>query len=176
MKRVAAMLALLSCGQAVQSKTEATVKYHLAFTAEPGASTRVIFPLPIDAAQNSVQTAITVSDGGTIAWVEQAEGLGAALDGHGTASADFFVKNLTGWPESDGPPAAVLSMHQPDAGPGEMYLRVNKGGFATVNVEFEYTATRECGLGCGGKRSWTFSGPVGLTLQRVSMNYVEEKR
>jgi hypothetical protein len=165
-----------SCGASPQARDEASITYRIKFSAEPGASTRVIFPLPTDAAQQSVENTIQVADGGTFSLVDQAEGLGAALDGHGDAEASFLVKNLKGFPESSGAPDASLSMHQPDAGPAEMYLRVNKGGFATVNVEFEYTASRDCGNGCGGTRSWKFSGAVGLALQSVHMDYVEENR
>lgn len=177
MKRLVAMTAaVMACGAPAQMRDEASITYRAKFSAEAGVSTRVIFPLPTDAAQGPLQTAIVVSDGGTVSYVQQTEGLGFALDAHGVAEATFFAKNLNGFPASDGPPAAELSMHQPDAGPAELYLRVNKGGSAIVNVDFEYTAARDCGNGCGGKRSWKFSGPVGLALQPVHMDYVEEKR
>jgi hypothetical protein len=43
-----------------------------------------------------------------------------------------------------------------------------------VPVEFEYTATRDCGAGCGGKRSWTYKDTASPGLEPVSMTYVEE--
>ncbi|MBK7858706.1 MAG: hypothetical protein IPJ65_08810 [Archangiaceae bacterium] len=170
-------LVLASCGSGAQAKDEASIVYRIKFSAEEGASTSVTFPLPSDAALTTVQSAIAVTDGGTIDWVREDDQLiTAKLAGHGIAEATFSVKNLKGFPEGSGAPEATLSFHQPDAGPGDLYVRVNKGGFPTANVEFEYTASRDCGSGCGGKRSWTFSGDVGLALQPVHMNYVEEHR
>ena len=86
------------------------------------------------------------------------------------------MKALKGVAAGRGPPDLFLTTQVLDAGPAEAYLRVNKSGSAIVTVSFELTASRDCGNGCGGKRSWTFSGPVGIALQPVTMNYVEEKR
>jgi hypothetical protein len=172
------MLAMLGCGAPAQMQDEATITYRLAFMAGAADNTRVIFPLPNDdgGALMGIQSGLQPSDGGTISWIEQTEGLGAALDARGSAEAEYFVKSLKGVGGGMGPPDVTLSMQQPDGGPGDLYLRVNKSGSATVNVSFEFTASRDCGSGCGGKRSWTFSGPVGIALQPVHMNYVEEKR
>ena len=55
------------------------------------------------------------------------------------------------------------------------YFRVNKGGASTADVEFEYTASRACGLGCGGQRSWKFSGAVSIGGPQPTMTEYEER-
>ena len=176
MRRLLAICALIGCGAPAQQEDEASITYKLAFRAGPADNTRVIFPLPSGGALMGIQAGLMPADGGTVTFIEQLEGLGAGLDGQGSAEASYFVKALNGIGGGRGAPDVTLSMQQPDGGPGDLYLRVNKSGSAVVNVDFEFTASRDCGAGCGGKRSWTFSGPVGIALQAVQMTYVEEKR
>ncbi len=178
-----AIVAVCSCSAPPpQAEGEAAITYKLKFTAGPADNTRVIFPLPFGAAREAIQAGILAGDGGTVAWVDQgdagpgATGLGAALDGRGTAEATYFVKALAGVGGGKGVPDVALTMQQPDGGPGDLYVRVNKSGVAVVNVEYEFTASRDCGPGCGGTKSWKFSGDVGTALQPVHMTYVEEKR
>jgi hypothetical protein len=169
------MIALSTCSPPPQGMDETSITYTLKFVAEQGVNTRVIFPLPLDAGE--VELGLTATDGGTVSFIDQTnEGRGAALDGRGTTVATFIGKHVKGFGSSTGLPDVTLSMQQPDGGPGDLYLRVNKGGSAIVHVEYEFTASRDCGNGCGGKRSWTFNDDVGITLQPVHMTYVEEKR
>ena len=170
------MLALLGCGPPAQMQDEATITYRLKFTSSQAVQTRVIFPLPDDPAQMPIMSGLIVADGGSVTYIMANEGLGAALDGLGHAEASFFVKNLGGIDGGSGVPDVKLSMQVPDAGPADVYLRVNKAGTGNVSVEFEYSASRDCGNGCGGKKSWKYSGDVGLARQEVHMDYVEEKR
>jgi len=177
-----AIVAVCSCsGPPPQAEDEASITYRVKFTAGPADNTRVIFPLPEGAARTAIMMGI-MPDAGTVAWVDQgdagpgAHGLGAALDARGSAEASYFIKALKGVGGGTGAPDVTLSMQVPDGGPGDLYLRVNKSGSAIVAVEYEFTASRDCGPGCGGKKSWTYSGSVGTALQPVQMTYVEEKR
>lgn len=171
------MIALsFGCGPPSQTQDEATITYRVKFTSSQAVNTRVIFPLPDDGAQMAVMSGLFAADGGTVAFIQQPEGVGTALDGLGNAEASYFVKNLTGIDGGSGPPNVSLSMRRPDGGAGDYFVRVNKAGAGVVNIEFEYTASRDCGSGCGGKKSWKFTGEVGLALQPVHMEYVEEKR
>ena len=171
-----ALIAMVACGGPPQAKDEAAITYHLQFSAEAGVITEVIFPVPLDAAQDSILALLTASDGGTITPVDMSLGKGLSLKGQGAIAADYFVKAVRGWDAGNGAPDAVLSLHVPDGGANEYFVRVNKGGSAQCAIEFEYTAARDCGPGCGGSRSWKYSGNVGTSIQRISMNYVEEKR
>ncbi|MBL8957117.1 MAG: hypothetical protein JNK82_40465 [Myxococcaceae bacterium] len=184
MRRLVAMIVVYasSCSAPPpQAAGEASITYKLKFVAGPADNTRVIFPLPVGPERDAIMAGIMTSDGGSMAWVEQgdagpgATGLGAALDGRGEASATYFVKALSVGGGS-GLPDVNLSMRRPDGGPGELYLRVNKSGASIVTVEYELTASRDCGAGCGGTKSWKFSGDIGTALQPVDMTYVEEKR
>jgi hypothetical protein len=170
------MLMILSCGPAAQLHDEASITYRLKFSSSQQVQTRVIFPLPDDGAQMAIMNGLIPTDGGTVTYIMQAEGVGAALDGLGSAEATYFVKNLSGIGGGSGPPDVKLSLRQPDGGPGDLFLFVNKAGSGSASVEFEYTATRNCGNGCGGTKSWKFTGNAGLGRQPVHMDYVEEKR
>jgi hypothetical protein len=64
----------------------------------------------------------------------------------------------------------------PDASTTERYFQVNKSGSALINIEFEYSATRDCGGSCGGSRSWKYTGPVGLSVQAVTVEFTESTR
>lgn len=169
------MLVLSACGPPPQAQDEASVVYRLKFVAEASANTTVTFPLPLDAAKDAILMGLVAPDGGTISYATGVTvDIGTSLTGRGELEAIFTSKKVPGWPSSNEAPLAMLSRAVPDAGPNDFYIHVNKNGAAMAQVEFEYTASRECGNGCGGKRSWKFSGPVGLALQPVTMTYVEE--
>jgi hypothetical protein len=160
----------------MQSRDQAAIVYHLKFTAELGVQTQVIFPMPTDATENTLMSSLTVNeDGGTLGWFMTREGEGIGISGNGSISADMTLSAVSGFDPGSGAPDASLSMQVPDAGPYDYYLVVNKGGGAPAEVEFEYTATRNCGNGCGGKRSWKFSGSAGVGgPAAVTMDFVEE--
>ncbi len=170
------MLALSSCGPPAQMQDEATITYRLKFSSSQQVQTRVIFPLPDDGAQMAIMNGLIARDGGAVTYIMQNEGVGTALDGLGSAEATYFVKNLNGIGGGSGAPDVKLSLRQPDGGPGDLFVYVNKAGSGSVDVEFEYTAARNCGNGCGGTKSWKFTGSPGLGRQPVHMEYVEEKR
>ncbi len=173
------MLALAACG-GPQSQTEAAVTYHVKFVAEAGVSTSVTFPFPVDGSHDIVLSNLSVlNDAGTLMEVavrgDTGDGgdIGLMLSGFGTVEAEVMVMNASGFPSSNGAPDAGLSMQVGDAGVDTHYIRTNKGGMPIVSVTFEYTATRACGGGCGGEKSWTYTGDVGLGPQAVQMTYVE---
>jgi hypothetical protein len=169
------MLALVSCSGPPQMKDEAAIKFHLKFAAEPGVATTAIFPMPNDAALPSLMSSLMASDpDGGVAFFMIRVGNGVGLVGHGTLSADLSVGAVKGFPSGEGAPDASLTLEATDAGPNEYYMDLNKGASAVAQVEFEYTASRNCGPNCGGKKSWTFSGPISLGEQVVQMNFVEE--
>lgn len=179
MKRLGVMLAtaLISCGPPAQSQDEATITWRLSYTQSQQVQTRVTFPLPlVNGVAAHQPDQLLVEDGGTVALSQTSVGQGMGLDALGNAEASFFAKTVKGLGGGTGAPDVHLSMQQPDGGPGALYVHVNKSGAASINIEFEYTAERNCGNGCGGKKSWKFTGPVGLALQPVHMDYVEEKR
>ncbi|MFZ5467882.1 MAG: hypothetical protein ACOZIN_00480 [Myxococcota bacterium] len=167
--------ALCACGPPPQTKDEAAVTYRASFTAEGGVNAKVVFPFPVDGAALVVEQGLQVSDAGTARMENAQEGSGLALEGNGYVEVTFSAPKVKGL-GSGGIPEAMLSRPVPDGGMGDRYMRVNKGGSASVQVEFEYTASRDCGASCGGKRSWTYQGPVGLSLQEVPMGFSEEKR
>jgi len=163
----------LGCSAPPQTKDETAVTYRASFSAEPGVGTKVVFPWIGDGAAFAAQSALSVSDGGSFAIETDNEGLGLALSGQGDVSVSFSDAHVTGVGSGTGVPEASLTRPDPDGG---YFFRVNKGGKALVNVQFEYTASRDCGDKCGGTRSWKYSGPVGLALQQVTLQYSEEKR
>lgn len=182
-RRLVAALALtLACGGPPQQTTEAAVVYRASFTAEEGVSTKVVFPLPDDASRPSIESGLSVTDdgvlvtdGGVVSYVSMPEGVGLALEGHGKIEATFSAKAVRGYPDSTGAPDISLTRRIGDAGTNYAFA-VNKGGSPVAQVDFEYTASRDCGAGCGGSRSFKYAGPVGLAVQTVTLNYVEEKR
>jgi hypothetical protein len=158
-----------------QAKDEAGITYRAVFHAEAGVSAKVVFPLPDDESQLTVTQGLVVSDGGSARVEAFAEGTGLAVEGRGSIAVAFTGGRVKGLGEG-GIPDAVLSRPVPDGGQGDRYFRVNKGGSGLVAVEFEYTAVRDCGSACGGKRSWKYEGPVGLSLQEVATTFSEEKK
>lgn len=173
-----ALLALLgvACGKAPpQREEEAKVTYRVAFEAETGVVTRVYFPWVADGAVTTVQTGLAVTDGGTASVESTQDGLGLLLEGKGRVEASFEGGRVNGLSNPGGIPDAKLTREVADGGVGDRWVQVNKGGSATAQIEFEYTAQRDCGGGCGGRRSWTFSGPVGLSRQVVPMQFTEEE-
>ncbi len=166
---------MFGCGAPPQRADEAAVTFRAAFSAEQGVVTRVIFPWIADGAAAEAEAGLTVSDGGTAKWETTADGLGLALEGKGFVEASYSAPRAAGLGNERGIPEAQLTRGVPDAGTAQRYVQVNKGGAATAAVEFEYTASRDCGGGCGGKRGWTFDGPVGLSRQEVSMTFTEAK-
>jgi hypothetical protein len=167
-----APVSLAGCG-GPQERDEAQVIYRAAFTAESGVTTRVTFPWITDPGASAVLAGMTVTDGGTFL-VDPASGPGFVLEGRGRVEARFQSAKVQGLGNDGKTPDARLSREVPDGGPGDRYVLVNKGGAASAQVELEYTAERRCGAGCGGERSWTFGGAVGLSQQAISMQFREE--
>ena len=167
--------ALAACGPSPQGKDEAAITYRARFSAESGVSTQVHFPAPTDGSQAELLSGLVVSGGGTATLASPDAGGGLVLSGRGEVEATFSAARVKGL-GSEQVPQAELSSGVPDAGAGERVVRVNKGGSAQAQLEFEYTAERDCGAGCGGRRTWKFSGPVGLGPQQVSMTYEETHR
>ena len=160
---------LTACGS-----DETVLTYRLKFGGSQLVNTRVTFPEPLGAYQEPIRRLVRAFDGGSISYLDELGG-GVALDGLGSAEAFVNGAKVKGLETGTSSPNTQLSMTQPDAGVGDLYVHVNKAGASVVNIEFEYTATRSCGPGCGGKRSWKFSGPVGAALQPIHADYVEEK-
>ncbi len=165
-------LLLASCSGPPQKQDEAQVVYRAGFTAEQGVITEVLYPFPSDGLQDAVDAGLTVSDGGTVKVVDDQQGPALSVTGQGTVTASFTGFHVKGLPAGSGIPAASLSRGSVDAG---YYFRVNKGGSASAQIDFEYTVSRDCGGGCGGTESWKFSGPVGLALQVLQLSFTEEK-
>jgi hypothetical protein len=180
MTRVASALTavmVVGCGPSPQEKDEASVVYRASFDAEAGVVTKVIFPVPPSEFQIVMVGALNVTGDATTAIETSNEGVGLAVQGKGKVEASYVNKRVKGFfAASDGVPDATLTRDVASAGPEMRYFRVNKGGSSVAPVQFEYTVSRDCGPGCGGKRSWTFSGPVGLGPQAVELKYIEEKR
>lgn len=168
-------LLLSACG-GPQAQDEASLIYRASFRAEPGVQTTVVFPFVGDGAAAQVQAGLTVTDGGSVTVEDQPEGRGLVVAGQGAVTVLYDGAKVKGVDRGAGVPQAQLTRQVPDAGTTERYFRVNKGGVANVQVDFEYTATRDCGPGCGGSRSWTYLGPVGLAVQQVSVVFSEAKR
>lgn len=166
---------LAGCGPSPQEKDEAAITYRARFTAETGVSTQVTFPVPIDASQTELLAGLVISGGGTAKLESPDAGGGLTVSGKGEIDATFSASRVKGL-GSEQIPQADLSSASVDGGKGDRFLRVNKGGSAQAQVLFEYTAKRDCGAGCGGERSWNFSGPVGLGPRAVSMTFEETHR
>lgn len=162
----------LGCGGPPQRKDEAAVTYRAAFTSEAGVSAKVVFPFPTDAASSRVRDGLSVS-GGTAQVEQTSEGTGLAVEGKGRVEATFQADRVAGLGEG-GVPEAAISRLVPDGGTAALF-RVNKGGSALLPVELEYTASRDCGAGCGGRRSWKMQELVGLGLQEVQLEFSEEQ-
>jgi hypothetical protein len=174
--RLASVLLIASaCGGPPQTKSQVAVVYKATFTAEPGVSASVVYPWPTDGIEAAVLQGIQVSDGGTVRLVDLPVGKGLSVEGHGSVQATFENTTLEALSSGSAVPEAALTLLVADGGPGDRYFKVNKGGSASLNVEFEYTVSRDCGQKCGGKRSWTYAGPVGLSVQPVTTTFIEEK-
>jgi hypothetical protein len=167
--------AALACGETPQRPDEAAISYRVGFTAESGVVTRVIFPWIADATAAGAQTGIAVTDGGSAKVETTTDGAGLAVEGKGHVEASYSARRLPGLGNERGIPEALLTREVPDGGLGERYVQVNKGGAASAQIQFEYSASRDCGSGCGGTRSWKYTGPVGLSRQVVSMEFTEAK-
>lgn len=167
----------VGCGPVPQEKDEAAVVYRVSFDAEAGVSTKVVYPVPPGDFQAVLMTGLTVTDGATAVIENTTEGVGLALSGKGKVEASYSNKRVKGaFGTGDNAPDAALTMEVANAGTEQRYFRVNKGGSSVAPVKFEYTVSRDCGNGCGGKREWTFSGSVGLGPQQVELKYLEETR
>ena len=167
----------LSCGGSPpQARDEAAITYRASFTAEPGVSAKVTFPHAQDAAALAIESGLAVSDGGTWHLDALQQGLGLTLEGRGHVEASFVGAGVKDLGNAGGVPLARLTRDVPDGGIQERYVQVNKGGTASLQIDFEYTASRDCGATCGGKRSWTYTGPVGLGLQDIQTTFTEVKR
>jgi hypothetical protein len=174
-----AFCAAAACSSPPQKQGETAITYLASFSAEEGINAVVIFPMPGDGSEPTVQQDITV-DGGTFSLssapqYDDAEGVGFTLVGVGSVSASFYNAHVTGVGGGTAIPPASLTRGD-DAGSNTYYFHVNKPGEAIISIQFEYTAQRDCGGGCGGKQSWTFTGPIGLGLQAVPLTYTEEKQ
>jgi hypothetical protein len=174
-----ALCAVAACSPPPQKQNETAITYAASFTAEAGINAVVIFPMPGDGSEPTVQEGILL-DGGTFSLssapqYDDAEGVGFTLIGVGSVSASFFDAHVTGVGSGSAIPTASLTRGA-DAGVNTYYFHVNKPGEAIINVQFEYTAQRNCGGECGGTQSWTFAGPIGLGLQAVPLTYTEEKQ
>jgi hypothetical protein len=169
---IALLMAASGCG-GPQARDETAITYRAGFKAEAGASTKVFFPFPVDAAASEVSEGLSVTDGGTASVLSDG-GTWLVVSGRGEIEASYRATKSKAFGE-ESIPSAQLSGEVPDAGPDVRYVTVNKGGTASAQIQFEYTASKDCGGGCGGKRSWTFQGQVGLSRQEVQMTFVEEK-
>ncbi|MFT3835824.1 MAG: hypothetical protein QM723_02365 [Myxococcaceae bacterium] len=172
MKRALMPLLLASCSGPPQKQDEVQVVYRAGFSAEQGVMTEVLFPFPNDGLEGALDAGISVSDGGTAALIDDQQGPALKVSGQGAITASFTGFHVKGIPTGTGIPAASLTRGSVDAG---YYFRVNKGGSASADVDFEYTVSKDCGGGCGGTESWKFSGPVGLALQVLQLSFTEEK-
>jgi hypothetical protein len=164
----------LGCSGAPQTQDQTAITWSASWSAESGINATVVFPAPNDASAAAVQAGVAV-DGGTFNTYSDTLGNGFSLAGTSSAAASFFNPKVTGIGSGNAPPTASLTRAVPDAG-NTFYFFVNKSGLPTINVQFEYTAQRDCGPGCGGKKSWTYSGSIGTGDQSVQMTYVEEKQ
>ncbi|MGQ0507296.1 MAG: hypothetical protein ACT4TC_18480 [Myxococcaceae bacterium] len=176
-QRIATLALVLSaCGPAPQTKDQAAILYRAGFSAEAGVVTKVIFPWIADGTAAEAEAALSVTDGGTVKLETTLDGVGMAVEGKGTVTATYAATRAQGMGGGEGVPEAQLTRPVPDAGTATRYVQVNKGGAASAQIEFEYTASRDCGAGCGGKRGWKYEGPVGLSRQEVLMVFSEEQR
>ncbi len=166
---------LWACGQTPQQPDEAQLTYRVAFTAEQGVVTRVLFPWIGDGASSAAESSITPLDGGTAKVEASTDGTALALEGKGHVEWEYRVSRARGLGNERGIPDAQLTRAVPDGGVAERYVQVNKGGAASAQIEFEYTASRDCGSGCGGTRSWKYAGPVGISRQVIEMDFTEAK-
>ena len=173
---VAGAATALACGPAPQRTDEVAVVYRAVFQAEAGVNTEVVFPLPGDGTADAVLAGLAVTDGGTAARKDTPEGPGLSVQGRGRVEATFSAQAVKGIADGTGIPEAALTRQVPDAGAGTYYVRVNKGGAAIAQIDFEYTASRNCGAGCGGSRGWTYAGSVGLALQQIDLRFTEAKQ
>ncbi len=158
-RRALLPLVLASCSGPPQTKEEAAVVYHASFSAEPGVMTEVLFPFSDDALASAIEGALKVSDGGTLSVLSDQQGTALKLVGAGRDRRHLRRLEAEGAGErhrrARGRPSPRGSV---DAG---YYFRVNKGGSASCDVGFEYTVSRDCGGGCGGKKSWKYAGAGG---------------
>jgi hypothetical protein len=166
-------LALFACPEPPQLRDEAAITYRAGFSAESGVTTKIYVPFPIDAAADEVKKGLTVTDGGAVGYEASDGGVFLTVSGRGVIQASYQAARSKAFGSAE-IPDAQLSQQIPDAGSEARYMKVNKGGSATAQVDFEYTVSKDCGAGCGGQRSWTFQGPVGLSLQEISTQFVEE--
>jgi hypothetical protein len=157
-----------------QTKSQVSVTFRAGFVAEPGVSAAVLVPFPTDGTEAKILEGLLLTDGGSVRLATIFEGTGLSVEGHGSASASFSVEALEAL-GGDGIPDAGMTLQVADGGTEARYFKVNKGGSSTMKIDFEYTVSRDCGRGCGGKRSWTFSGPVGLSVQEVATTFKEQK-
>ncbi len=174
--RLLAMALISACGSPPpQAKSQVAVTFRASFQAEPGVTAAVLVPWPIDGTESEILKNLELSDGGSVRLATIFEGTGLSVEGHGSASARYSAQSLEALGTGDGIPAAAMTLQVTDAGLGDRYFKVNKGGSSTMKVDFEYTVSRDCGRGCGGKRSWTYSGPIGLSVQEVATTFTEQK-
>lgn len=165
------LMLLTACG-GPQAEDETAVTYRAKFKTETTA--KVIFPFPTDLSASEIEQGLQLGDRGRL--VTTNEGIGLELSGAQEVEVKFAgtVKTLG---KGDTIPDAQLSRQLPDAATTERYFQVNKGGgSALINIEFEYSATRDCGGQCGGSRSWKYTGPVGLSVQQISVEFTESTR
>ena len=148
--------------------------YRASFVAEPGVSAAVLCPWA-DVVDTQILAGLGFTDGGSARVATIFEGTGLSVEGHGSAEASFHVEKLEAFGTGDGIPDAKLTLQVVDGGLGDRYFKVNKGGSSTMKVQFEYTVSRDCGRGCGGSRSWTYSGPIGISVQEVATTFKEQK-
>jgi hypothetical protein len=174
-KRWVWLCGALGCSSPPQTQDETAVTWSASWTAEPGINATVAFPAPNEAAAATAIQQGAIPDGGTFNSFSDPQGNGFALAGLSGVSASYVNARLTGLGSGNALPQASLTRGVPDAG-NSFYFFVNKSGLPIINVTFEYTAQRDCGGGCGGKKSWTFSGSIGPGIQSVPLTYVEEKQ
>jgi hypothetical protein len=166
----------LGCSSPPQKQDETQVTYNASFTSSQG-DANVVFPSPNDNSAATVQAGLAIADGGTFSTFDDGHGTGFALESFvGAASMTYTNAHLTGLGSGAALPQVALFRQDPDGGPNDYFFVVNKAGEPIVQVQFEYTAQRDCGSHCGGKRSWTYSGQVGTGLQVVTLSYTEEQQ
>lgn len=147
------------------------VVFRASFKVAAAASCEVVFPFPSDALADAIAGGLAVS-GGTAQVRDTPEGKGLVLSGTGEVSATFSADKLLGLGKDKGIPQVALTRLVP--GEGTYYVRVT--GPSSAPVDFAYEVSKNCGLECGGERTFRYQSPVALGLNKVTFSVSESAR